>query len=397
MKLGVLARMLHLKPAGLKALAVVEDIERLASRKLPRIVSDFVAGGADSETTLQRNLSAFGQINLEPRYLRDVSDRSITTDVLGQPVQVPVMLSPAGLAGLVHRDGELAAAKAAENAGTVFVVSTASSYSLEAVSTATNGRLWFQVYLWKSREVVKELVERAEKSGYEALVLTIDVPVVGKRVRDVRNGMAIPPRIQPGSIVDVVRRPRWLAHLLRGPELTFGSLAGTVNPEGHQSIASYVDRELSNSAATWDELTWLRGIWKGPLLVKGVIAAEDAKEAVRRGADGIVVSNHGGRQLDGCPASIEALPRVVEAVGDRIEVFMDGGVRCGSDVVKARALGARAVLVGRPWFWGLAAGGREGVEKMLGIFSDEIDRTLALLGSPNFDAVDKSALWQPED
>tara|TARA_B110000438_G_C15781964_1_gene636710 strand:+ start:864 stop:1793 length:930 start_codon:yes stop_codon:yes gene_type:complete len=307
------------------------------------------------------------------------------------------MLAPAGLASLVHRDGELAAAKAAESAGTVFVLSAASSYSLEAVSAVSNGRLWFQVYLWKSREVVKSLAERAEKSGYEALVLTIDVPVVGKRVRDVRNGMAIPPRIRPGSVMDVLRRPRWLAHLLKGPELTFGSLTGTVNPEGHQSIASYVDRELSNSAATWDELTWLRGIWKGPLLVKGIVAAEDAREAVRRGADGIIVSNHGGRQLDGCPAAIEALPQVVEAVGDGVEVFMDGGVRSGSDVIKARALGACAVLVGRPWFWGLAVGGQEGVEKMLGIFSDEIDRTLALLGSPDFNGVDQSAFWRIDD
>ncbi|MDG2427697.1 MAG: alpha-hydroxy acid oxidase [Acidimicrobiales bacterium] len=397
MKLSVLAQMLDLKPVELKALASVRDLERMASRKLPRIVSDFVAGGADGELTLQSNLSALDQIKWSPRYLRDVSERSISTDVLGKSVEVPVMLSPAGLASLVHRDGELAAAKAAESAGTVFVVSTASSYSLEEISAVTNGRLWFQVYLWKSREVVKSLVERAEKSGYEALVLTIDVPVVGKRVRDVRNGMAIPPRIRPGSVMDVLRRPRWLAHLLKGPELTFGSLTGTVDPEGHQSIASYVDQELSNSAATWDELTWLRGIWKGPLLVKGIVATEDAREAVRRGADGIIVSNHGGRQLDGCPAAIEVLPGVVEAVGDRVEVFMDGGVRCGSDVIKARALGARAVLVGRPWFWGLAVGGQEGVEKMLHIFSDEIDRSLALLGSPDFKRVDQSAFWRIED
>ena len=397
MKLSVLAQMLDLKPVELKALASVRDLERMASRKLPRIVSDFVAGGADGELTLQSNLSALDQIKWSPRYLRDVSERSISTDVLGKSVEVPVMLSPAGLASLVHRDGELAAAKAAESAGTVFVVSTASSYSLEEISAVTNGRLWFQVYLWKSREVVKSLVERAEKSGYEALVLTIDVPVVGKRVRDGRNGMAIPPRIRPGSVMDVLRRPRWLAHLLKGPELTFGSLTGTVDPEGHQSIASYVDQELSNSAATWDELTWLRGIWKGPLLVKGIVATEDAREAVRRGADGIIVSNHGGRQLDGCPAAIEVLPGVVEAVGDRVEVFMDGGVRCGSDVIKARALGARAVLVGRPWFWGLAVGGQEGVEKMLHIFSDEIDRSLALLGSPDFKRVDQSAFWRIED
>jgi isopentenyl diphosphate isomerase/L-lactate dehydrogenase-like FMN-dependent dehydrogenase len=184
--------------------------------------------------------------------------------------------------------------------------------------------------------------------------------------------------------------------LSKGPELTFGSLVGSVDSGGQESIASYVDRELSNSAATWDELTWLRGIWKGPLLVKGIIAAEDAREALRRGADGIIVSNHGGRQLDNCPASIDALPHVVDAVGDRIEVFMDGGVRRGSDVVKARALGASAVFVGRPWFWGLAVGGQEGVERMLEIFSDEIDRTLALLGSPDFEAVDSSRIWARE-
>ena len=397
MKLGVLARMLDLRPRGLKALASVDDFERSANRKLPRIVSDFVAGGSDCEITVQKNLSAFRQIEWAPRFLKDVSDRSVTTDVFGQPLQIPVMLSPAGLASLVHRDGELAAARAAESAGTVFVVSTASSYSLEEISAVTTGRLWFQVYLWKSREVISELVKRAEESRYEALVLTVDVPVVGKRVRDVRNGMAIPPRIRPGSVLDVLRRPRWLAHLAKGPELTFGSLVRSIDPRGKESIASYVDRELSNSAATWDELVWLRGIWKGPLIVKGILTAEDAKEALQRGADGIIVSNHGGRQLDSCPASIDALTHVVDAVGGRAEVFMDGGIRRGSDVVKAKALGANAVFVGRPWFWGLAVGGQEGVEKMLRIFSDEIDRALALLGSPNFNDVDKSALWQPED
>ena len=397
MRLSVLAGMLDLRPRGLKALASVDDFERAAKRKLPRIVSDFVSGGSDSEITVQKNLAAFRQIEWAPRFLKDVSNRSVTTDIFGQPLQVPVMLSPAGLASLVHRDGELAAARAAESAGTVFVVSTASSYSLEEISAATTGRLWFQVYLWKSREVISDLVKRAEKCRYEALVLTVDVPVVGKRVRDVRNGMAIPPRIRPGSVLDVLRRPRWLAHLSKGPELTFGSLVGSIDPEGQESIASYVDRELSNSAATWDELVWLRGIWKGPLLVKGVLTAEDAREALRRGADGIIVSNHGGRQLDNCPASIGALTHIVDAVGDRIEVFMDGGVRRGSDVVKARALGASAVFVGRPWFWGLAAGGQEGVERMLEIFSDEIDRTRALLGSPDFEAGDSSRIWAQEE
>ena len=397
MRLSGLAGMLDFRRRGLRALVSVDDLERTANRKLPRIVSDFVSGGSDSEITVQKNVAAFGQIEWAPRFLKDVSDRSLKTDVFGQPLEIPVMLSPAGLASLVHRDGELAAAKAAESAGTVFVVSTASSYSLEEISAATTGRLWFQVYLWKSREVISDLVKRAEKSRYEALVLTVDVPVVGKRVRDARNGMAIPPRVRPGSVLDVLRRPRWLAHLSKGPELTFGSLVGSIDPEGQESIASYVDRELSNSAATWDELVWLRGIWKGPLLVKGVLTAEDAREALRRGADGIIVSNHGGRQLDGCPASIDALTHIVEAVGDRIEVFMDGGVRRGSDVVKARALGASAVFVGRPWFWGLAAGGQEGVERMLGIFSDEIDRTLALLGSPDFAAVDSSRIWANEE
>ncbi|MDE0824565.1 MAG: alpha-hydroxy acid oxidase [Dehalococcoidia bacterium] len=397
MKLGVLARMLDLRPRGLKALASVDDFERSANRKLPRIVSDFVAGGSDCEITVQKNLSAFRQIEWAPRFLKDVSDRSVTTDVFGQPLQIPVMLSPAGLASLVHRDGELAAARAAESAGTVFVVSTASSYSLEEISAVTTGRLWFQVYLWKSREVISELVKRAEESRYEALVLTVDVPVVGKRVRDVRNGMAIPPRIRPGSVLDVLRRPRWLAHLAKGPELTFGSLVRSIDPRGKESIASYVDRELSNSAATWDELVWLRGIWKGPLIVKGILTAEDAKEALQRGADGIIVSNHGGRQLDSCPASIDALTHVVDAVGGRAEVFMDGGIRRGSDVVKAKALGANAVFVGRPWFWGLAVGGQEGVERMLEVFSDEIDRTLALLGSPDFETVDSSKIWAHEE
>jgi L-lactate dehydrogenase (cytochrome) len=356
------------------------------------MVAEFVDGGADGELTLRSNRSGFDRVTFRPRSLVDVANRSIATEALGQQLRTPVMLAPAGLARLVHPEGELAAARAAGRAGTVFVVSTASSYSIEEIAAVDAGPLWFQLYLWKDREMVASLVKRAENAGYDALCLTVDVPIVGKRVRDLRNGMTIPPKLRPSTVLDAARHPRWVYNLLRGEPVTFRNLLGVAEGDDAVALGTYVNTNLINASAGWDDLAWLRELWSGPLVVKGVLTAEDAGRAVEGGADGVIVSNHGGRQLDGAPASIDALPEIVAAVGERAEVFLDGGVRCGPDVVKAIALGARAVLVGRPWFWGLAAGGEEGVERMLEIFGDEIDRTLALIGRPTIADVDASAV-----
>ena len=369
-----------------------DDLRRIARRRLPRAVFEFVDGGAGGEVTLRENRAAFERTRFDPRWLTDVSQREIATTVLGERVSMPVLLAPAGLARLVHPQGELAAARAAGAAGTVFCVSNASSCSLEEIADVASGPLWFQLYLWRSEEVVKGLVDRAQKAGYRALVLTIDVPTVGNRERDIRNGASLPPRVRLDTALDALRRPRWLYDFVRSPAVTFANLKEIVGSSDPGEIGTFVERELSDPTATWERVDWLRRLWDGPLVVKGVMSARDALEAVRRGADAVYVSNHGGRQLDGMAATLDVLTDVVEAVGDRAEVLLDGGVRRGEDVVKARALGARAVLVGRPWFMALAAGGEPAVDRMLDVLRRDVDRTLALVGVPRIDDVDAQVL-----
>jgi L-lactate dehydrogenase (cytochrome) len=369
------------------------DLQRLAGRRIPKMVREFVDGGAGGEVTLAGNRSGFDDVVFRPKFNVDVSGRDQSVDVYGRRIPTPVMLAPAGLARLVHKEGELAAARAAAAANTVFGISTASSFSIEEIAEASGGgALWFQLYLWKDQEVISSLVRRADEAGYEALILTVDVPIVGKRVRDLHNGMTIPPRIRPGNALDAARHLRWMWHLVTGERITFRNFLGMADGDDATSLGTFVNKEMINPAANWDDLDWLRPLWDKPLVVKGILTAEDARIAVAKGADGVIVSNHGGRQLDGSPSSIGALPEVVDAVGDRVPVFLDGGVRRGEDVVRAKALGARGVFVGRPWFWGLAAGGEAGVTKMLDILSEEIDRTLALLGRPVFEQIGGDAV-----
>ena len=373
-------------------LAGYDDVRRLARRRLPRGVFEFVDGGAGGEVTVAANRRAFARRSFDPRWLADVTGRVTATTVLGQHVSLPLLLAPAGLARLAHPGGgELDAARAAAAAGTVFCVSIASSYSLEEIRAVSDGPLWLQVYLWRSDAVVRRLVERARAAGYSALVLTVDVPVVGNRERDVRNGVSLPPPVRLDTVVDAARRPAWLRAYLRGPAITMANLVDVV-PGGVGSVAAYVDRELTDQTATWERVTWLRGLWDGPLAVKGVLSARDAREAVDRGADAVYVSNHGGRQLDGSPATLDVLPEIAEAVGGRAEILLDGGVRRGEDVVKARALGARACLAGRPWFFALGAGGRPLLEQWLELVRRDVDRTLALLGVPRIDDVGPDAV-----
>ena len=393
MRLREAVSMLSLRRSSPR-LVSYEDFRCLARRRLPRMIYDFVDGGADGEVTLRGNEAAFDRLQFAARSLVDVSRRDAGATVLGRRIEVPFICGPAGLARLVHRGGELEAARAAASAGTVFVVSTASSYSLEEIAAASGGgALWFQLYLWGKGDVVRALVDRAEAAGYEALVLTVDVPVVGKRERDLRNGMALPPRIGPAQAFDAARRVRWLWHFLRGPSLSFGSLVDLVpDSAGAASIAEYTNRELVDQTKTWDDLAWLRERWSGPLLVKGVMSADDARRSVDGGVDGVVVSNHGGRQLDGLPPALDVLGEVAAEVGREAEVILDGGVRRGSDLVKARALGAAASMAARPWFFALACGGREGVERLLAILREDVDRTLALLGCADFGSLDSKVL-----
>jgi L-lactate dehydrogenase (cytochrome) len=294
----------------------IDDLRLQAKRRLPRVIYEFMEGGAEDEMTVRRNREAWSEVGLEPEYLRDVAVRDISTTVLGTPVASPVVLGPTGLQRLAHLEGELAAARAAGAMGSIYVAATASAYTIEEIAAAATGPLWFQLYLWSSREVLATLVRRAKEAGCVALCLTIDVPVLGRRERDLRNGMQMPPRIGLRNALDAARRPRWLAGIAQRDELTYVNLRDVpgVQADG-MSLMQYLDTKLNNPGATWDELTWLRSIWDGPLVVKGITAVNDARRAVEGGADGIVVSNHGGRQLDGAPATAERLPRIVDAAG----------------------------------------------------------------------------------
>ena len=376
-------------------LLCVEDYRRLARRRLPRVAFDFIDGGADSEVTLRRNVEAFERLSLRPRHLVDVSSRSLETTVLGERVGLPVLIAPTGMSRVAGRGGDVAGARAAAAHGAVFVLSTMSSDSIEDVRAAATGSLWFQLYLWAERAILERLLDRARAAGCRALVVTVDVPVIGNRRRDARNGFALPPRVRWRTAADLLSHPRWLAHAPSAVGAAHFLDDAGVRPSATMEHARLVNRLLANPGSSWRDLTWLRDRWDGPLLLKGTLTAEDARLAVECGVNGIVVSNHGGRQLDGAPASIDALAEVAEAVGDQVELLVDGGVRHGTDVIKARALGARAVLVGRPWLYGLAAGGEAGVAGVLEILRTEIDRALALLGRPRFDDVDASVLRTP--
>jgi L-lactate dehydrogenase (cytochrome) len=370
----------------------VDDVRVLARRRLPRVIYDFIEGGAEDEITVRRNEDAFDGRALVPRVMVGVGERDLSTTVLGERLSLPIVLGPAGLARIAHHHGEEAVARAAGGEGTIFALSTGASATIESVAAAASGPLWFQLYLWRDREVIAGLVRRAAAAGYRALCVTVDVPLIGQRERDMRNGMTIPLRLRPGGILDAALRPGWIYGLARGPQVTFANFADLEEDAGgsRSSLADFVNREMMNPGADWDDLAWIREQWDGPLVVKGVMSALDAERAVQLGAQAVVVSNHGGRQLDQAPSSLDVLEEIVHAVGDRAEVLLDGGIRRGTDVLKALALGARAVMIARPWFYGLAAGGEPGVVRTLRILRSELDRGMALIGAPAVGSLDPS-------
>ncbi|HZS33625.1 MAG TPA: alpha-hydroxy acid oxidase [Methylomirabilota bacterium] len=376
----------------------VEDLRGLARRRLPRAVFDFVEGGAGDEVTVERNRTAFRRVAFRPRVLVDVSKREQATMVLGEPVATPVLVAPTGMAGLCWPRGEAVAARAAQDAGTIYTLSTHASCSIEEVAAHAPGPLWFQLYVWQNRELTRSFVDRARAAGYRALVLTVDVPIVSRRERDLRNGFTIPPRVTVRNALDVLRHPGWTRRVLLGPRLTLANLVGAPGaPRADIVTLGGVAQRQVDASVSWADLAWFRSLWSGPLVLKGVLSAEDARRAVEHGVDGLIVSNHGGRQLDSAPAALEVLPEIADAVGDRAEVLMDGGVRRGADVVKALALGARAVLVGRPYLYGLAAGGGAGVRRVLELLKGEIDHALALVGVPRVGELDRSVVRWPGD
>jgi L-lactate dehydrogenase (cytochrome) len=377
-----------------RAIHSVEDARELARRRLPKAIFEFVDGGAEDEVTLAANRNDFAKLTLLPRMLADVSGRDLSVTLWGEKLALPVLLGPAGLQTIVHAEGELASARAAAAAGTVFVTSTASGYTIEEIAKASTGPLWFQLYLWRDRQLVESLVARARDAGYRALVLTVDVPAIGNRERDIRNQVSLPPRITPAHVIDGLRHMDWVLNTFVGRKIGQVNLQG-IDSSKYPSMAAYVN-SLPDPLASWSDVGWLRSVWKGPLLIKGILTPEDARRSVEFGVDGIIVSNHGGRQLDGAPSTISVLPGIVDSVAGRAEVLIDGGICRGSDVVKAIALGAKACLIGKAYFLGLGAAGEAGVSSVLRVFAEEIDRTLTLIGRKSLADLDTSVIGRAD-
>jgi len=358
----------------------VDAMRTLARAALPRPIFDFADGGAEDEWTLRRNEAAFDDIELLPHPLSGAATRDLSVTLFGHPLALPVIVGPTGLAGLFWPDGERCAARASAAAGTAYCVSHASVCRLEDVPGGERGPRWMQVFIFRDRGFTRELTERAAAAGYDALVLTVDNQLLGNRERDIRNGFAIPPRFGPADLAGMATKLPWLWRMRSElPRITFGNY---VRSGGTSDIKALAGRmaSLLDPAMNWADVEEVRRIWKGPLILKGVLHPDEARAAIERGVDGLIVSNHGGRQLDGAPASIDALPAVVEAVAGRIPVLLDGGVRRGLDVAKALALGATACLIGRPQLWGLAVAGEAGVAHVLEIYRRELDRVMGLCG-----------------
>ena len=355
--------------------ASVADLRLLARRRAPRAVFDYTDGAAGEEIALRRSRQAYGRVEFRSRVLRDVSHVDTSTTILGRPSVLPLVFAPTGFTRMMHTEGESAVARVAARVGIPYALSTMGTTSIEGLAAAApGGRLWFQLYLWRDREASRDFVERAREAGYEALMLTVDTPVPGARLRDVRNGLTIPPSLSMRTFAEGVLHPAWWFDLLTTEALEFASITRF---EG--TVAELVGR-MFDPALTMADLSWLRSVWPGPLVVKGIQHVEDARAVVDAGADAVVVSNHGGRQLDRAPVPLEALADVVDAVGDRAEVYVDGGILSGSDLVAAVALGARAGLVGRAYLYGLMAGGERGVQRAADILHAEVTTTMALLG-----------------
>src|SRR5277367_975185 len=365
----------------------IADLRELAKRRVPRAIFDYAAGGSYDERTLARNALDLDAMNFRQRVMIDVSNVSLATTMAGTPVSMPLAIGPTGLAGLFHADGEILAAKAAAACGIPYCMSTMSICSIEDVRAATQQPFWFQQYLMKDRGFNQELIDRAAAAHCSALMLTLDLQVLGERRRDPRNGLTIPPRLTLRNMFDVATKPSWALKVLFGKRRTFGNLAGRIGgSSGIRTLSEWTATQF-DATANWRDVEWVRSRWPGKLILKGVLDAEDGRLAIAAGADAIVVSNHGGRQLDGAPSSISVLREIADAVGGRCEVLFDGGIRSGQGIAKALALGARGALIGKSFLFALAAGGEAGVTKAIEIMRNELRVTLALTGTSSIGAV----------
>jgi L-lactate dehydrogenase (cytochrome) len=380
----------------MKSFPSIEDLRRRARRNVPKMFFDYADAGSYNQETLRANRSDFEKLKLRQRVLMNVDQRSTATTILGEPVPMPLALGPIGLGGMMYGDGEIMACRAAQAAGIPYTLSTMSINSIEDVAAAVKKPFWFQLYVMRDRGFIRELIARAAAAKCSALMLTVDLQVLGQRHSDVRNGLTVPPELKIRNLVDIATKPAWAFSILMGRRRTFGNLAGHV--KGMENINSLAEWTASQFDPTlsWKDVEWVKSLWPGKLILKGILDVDDAKIAVTTGADAISVSNHGGRQLDGAPSAISALPRVVDAVGSEIEVMFDSGVRTGADMMRALALGARSCIVGRSYIYGLGAGGQAGVAHAIEILRKELDVTMALCGVSSIDGINRDVLAETE-
>ncbi|WGS20103.1 MULTISPECIES: alpha-hydroxy acid oxidase [unclassified Bradyrhizobium] len=376
----------------MKHITCIEDLRQLHKRRVPKAFFDYADRGSYTEDTLRANSADLQQIKFRQRILVDVSKRNLSTTILGEPSAMPLILAPVGLLGMQHGDGEIYACRAAQAAGIPFTQSTMSICSIEDIAAAVDKPFWFQLYVMKDRGFIKSLIERAIAAKCSALVLTVDLQVIGQRHQDIKNGMTVPPEWSLSKLVDFATKPTWVSGVLRGKRRTFGNIAGHVKGTEDLTKLSEWTASQFDTSLNWKDIDWIRSIWPGKLILKGILDVEDAELAAKTGAQAIVVSNHGGRQLDGAPSSIEVLPEIADAVGSKIEIMFDGGIRTGMDIMRALALGAKSCMIGRAYAYGLGAGGQEGVAKAIDILAKELTTTMGLCGVNTIDEIDDHVL-----
>jgi L-lactate dehydrogenase (cytochrome) len=376
----------------MKHITCIEDLRQLHKRRVPKAFFDYADRGSYTEDTLRANSDDLQQIKFRQRVLVDVSKRDLSTTILGEPAAMPLILAPVGLLGMQYGDGEIHACRAAQAAGIPFTQSTMSICSIEDIAASVDKPFWFQLYVMKDRGFIKSLIERAIAAKCSALVLTVDLQMIGQRHQDIKNGMTVPPEWSLSKLIDFASKPAWVSGVLRGKRRTFGNLAGHLKiGDDITQLSSWTNSQF-DTTLTWKDVDWIRGIWPGKLVLKGILDVEDAEEAAKTGAQALVVSNHGGRQLDGAPSSIEALPDIVDAVGSKMEVMFDGGIRSGMDVMRALALGARSCMIGRAYTYGLGAAGEAGVAKALDVLAKELMTTMGLCGINTIAEIDERVL-----
>lgn len=377
----------------MSVITTIEELRVLAQKRVPRMFYDYADSGSWTESTYRANESDFQKIKLRQRVAVNMENRSTASTMIGQPVAMPVAIAPTGLTGMQHADGEILAARAAKKFGIPFTLSTMSICSIEDVSKGTDGHpFWFQLYVMRDRDFIERLIERARAANCSALVITLDLQILGQRHKDLKNGLSAPPKLTITNMINIATKPRWALGMLGTSRREFGNIVGHVKGVENMGSLSAWTAQQFDPRLNWGDVEWIKKRWGGKIILKGIQDVEDARLAVESGADAMIVSNHGGRQLDGAQSSIEALPAIVDAVGKQIEVHMDGGIRSGQDVLKARALGAQGTYIGRAFLYGLGAMGQPGVEKALQIIHNELDLTMAFCGRTQMDTVDKSIL-----